>query len=142
MIADTFDIDAAIITLLQSDAQLTALMPDGVWFGDARSGATRFVMVSQIDHEDEAEFQDVAWELVIYQVKAVHQSTSPVDVKAAAKRFQALLLTPHAIAPLNYALMTVRRRTRVRYTERDPANADLRWQHGGAQYEVWVQPTA
>ena len=32
---DSAAVDAAIFTALQNDAALTALLPDGVWFGAA-----------------------------------------------------------------------------------------------------------
>jgi len=139
--ADSSEVDAALVNKLLSDAQLTALMPDGVYFGDANPGATKFVTIEQSEHTDEYEFQDEAWEIFSYQVKAVALSTSGGDVKAAAARIQQLL-QDGSLTPTGYALMRMQRTRRIRYSEPDAVNVDLRWQHRGGLYEVRVIPTA
>jgi hypothetical protein len=136
--SDSSEVDAALVALLLADPQLTALMPDGVFFDVAAHGSERFVIVSQLAHEDVGMFGATAYESFTYLVKAVALATTGADVKAAAKRIQALL-HDGTIAPAGYSLMRMRRLERVRYAEVDDDN-DARWQHRGGQYTVWVSP--
>jgi hypothetical protein len=50
--SDSSEVDAALVALLLADPQLTTLMPDGVFFDVAAHGSERFVIVSQLAHED------------------------------------------------------------------------------------------
>jgi hypothetical protein len=134
-----FDVDGAVMTTLQADATLAAIATDGVWFDTAGWGATRFVLVSRITGEPEYEFQDLAWLLLVYQVKAVLQDTSVVDLKTAADRIEALMLET-ALAPTGYTVIEQSLETPIRYSEPDPTIPSLRWQHGGGRYQVRVIP--
>lgn len=145
--ASTWDVDAALLAKLQADAQLLAIVTDGIYFGEAKSGALKFCQVAQVDESDETMFVDVpsqgvAYESILYQIKAVIQNTSAVPGVNAGVRIQAVMraLTAATFTPANYRLMDVTRTQRIRYTERDKVNADLIWQHHGAQYEVRVVP--
>lgn len=140
MISDSSEVDAALVALLLADVPLTTLMPDGVFFDVAKKGAQRFVIVSQLAHEDVGMFNASAYEEFTYLVKAVALSTTGADVKAAATRIHALL-HDGTISPTGYALMRMRRLERVRYAEPDDENHDARWQHRGGQYAVSVSPT-
>jgi hypothetical protein len=106
---------------LLADSQLTTLMPDGVFFDVAKKGSQRFVIVSQLAHEDVGMFNGSAYEEFTYLVKAVGLSTTGADVKAAATRIHTLL-HDGTIAPIGYALMRMRRLERVRYAEVDDVN--------------------
>lgn len=125
--------------LLVNDATLTALLPDGVYFDVAKKNATRFVIVSQLAHEDEYVFGGSAWEVFDYLVKAVVLSTSGADVKTAAARIHTLLQDA-LLAPVGYVPMRLQRVERVRFTEVDD-DSDSRWQHRGGRYAVMISPS-
>ena len=140
--ADTSDVDDALVAFLAGDAALSALMPDGVWIGISAPHLSRFVIVSLITSEDVDEFADRAFERLTYQVKAVALDTSFTRVKQAAYRIDQLLADAAAtFAVPGFATLSVRRVEHFRYPERDPAT-DVLWQHGGGDYEFWLQPTA
>jgi len=82
--ADSSDIDNALIAKLGSDSALLALMPNGVYWGSAPPNSTRFVIVSLIDESDEQMLQQRSHEDAVYLVKAVGLSTANPDMKAAA----------------------------------------------------------
>lgn len=135
--ASSADIDAALVTLLASDATLTALLPDGVYLDEGPPGVRRFVVVSLVDEHDEAVFQGRAFEDALYLVKAVALSTAitAANAKAAEARIDVLLEDQ----PLNvsgYTHMAMYREERVRLTEVDESNPDLRWFHRGGRYRV------
>lgn len=138
MLADSSDIDAAIFAALSADAELSALMPDGFWYDVAKRGATRFVLVSMLSHEDQRVFGDRGFEVVLYLVKAVALGKSPVDAIGAAKRIDAVLEGAQ-LSATGYHWMNCQRVERVRIEEFDDLS-DATWQHVGGHYEVWVQP--
>jgi hypothetical protein len=137
MSADSSDVDAALSAKLLGDATLMALMPDGVYFDVASKNATRFVLLSLLTHEDNYQFGGEAWEVFTYLVKAVALNTSGGDVKTAAQRIHTLL-QDGTLSATGYGLMRMQRTERLRITEVDEANNDIRWQHRGGHYEVWV----
>ena len=139
MPADTSAIDAALLAKL-ADPTLTGLCPDGVFFDVAPPSAKRFVIVQLIIHEDTDGFDTPrAWERAVYLVKGVVLASSGGDVKTAAARIDALLQrVPLTIT--GYDHMTTLRRERIRYTEVDAVDADIRWQHRGGQYEIFASP--
>jgi len=138
-VADTSDVDAAIIARLSSDPTLRALMPDGVfWEVATLNGPTRFVVVSQLDHEDVYVLHGVLWERFTYLVKAVAEGASALAVKAAADRIRQLL-HEQALPIAGYQCQVCRRTQRVRYTE-ESQDTDQLWQHRGGEYEVLATP--
>ena len=138
---DPSEVDAAIVAKLAGDATLLALMPDGVYVDVAPSGKTQFVIVSLATHHDEPMINSgTAFELSQYLVKAVEQSNSGTTVKTAAARIDALLQHV-ALTITGYSHAITRRAERVRYTEVDEVNRDIRWQHRGGRYDVMVSPT-
>lgn len=140
--ADPSDVDAALIAKLQADAALMAITVDGIWFDVAPQGATRFVVVSSLTHDDNDTFDALAgFEEYEYLVKAVLLDTSGTNVKTAAARIQAVLQDA-VLTPTNYVVTRVRRVGRVRYTEADDELPDNRWQHRGGRYAVFASPTA
>lgn len=134
---DSSDVDAALLAKLKGDAALMALATDGVVFDEADKGQTKFVLVSLIDEHDEPMFQGRAFEDALYLVKYVEQGTSGVNAKAAAARIDALL-DGQSLTVAGYTLMTMRRESRIRVTEVDEIDNDLRWQHRGGRYQVVV----
>lgn len=141
MAADSSDVDAAVIAKLVGDATLMAILTDGVYVDVASSGKTKFCLVSQIAHEDDYVFDGRIWEKFLYLIKAVAQQTSGADVKTAAARID-VLLQDVALTISGYGHLLTRRVERVRYTEVDDVNNDLRWQHRGGRYEVVAAPTS
>lgn len=140
---DSSEVDAALSAKLLSDAALTALMPDGVYFDVAAHGKTKFVIISLLSGLDGRMFSGRAMETLVYLVKAVALETTGANVKAAAARIDVLLSGTNTeggtLTVTGYGLMDMRRIERVRYTEVDESN-DARWQHRGGHYELWVSP--
>ncbi len=136
MSPDSSAIDDALVAYLLADAVLQGLMPDGVYWDEARVGATRFVIVSLVDEADVAEFGGRAYEDGLYLVKAVALLSGGGNVKAAAARIDALLEDTRGLAAAGYGMMTVHRESRVRLTEIDDADPKIRWQHRGGRYRV------
>jgi hypothetical protein len=141
-VADSSDIDAALIAVLQNDATLRAAMPDGVFFGLAGlsvatgKNATRFVLVSIAENHDAAVFGGRAFESVLYLVQAVSINGSPPpDSKGAAARIDQLIEdVPITVA--GYTWMSSAREQRVRELERDDVDASIVWTHRGGLYRV------
>jgi len=134
--ADSSDIDNALIAKLGSDAALLALMPNGVYWGVAPPDSTRFVIVSLVDEADEWTFGGRAAEDAVYLVKAVGLSTTNPDMKAAAARIDALL-DGGTLAAAGYTLMAMRREVRIRPpVEVDDVDPKIRWYHRGGHYRV------
>ena len=125
--ADSSDIDAAVIALLQNDATLKTLLPDGVHMDQAPPNKKKFGIVSLVFGEDRSVFAERAIEDCVFLVKAVLLDASAKD---AAARIDVLLeSTPLTVA--GYTWMTTERLERVRYTEVDSIDATIRWQHRG-----------
>jgi hypothetical protein len=134
--ADTSEIDAAIMKLLGSDATLLALMPNGVYWDVATDQMTRFVVVSQITHDDAHTFNRRSWEDLLYAVKAVGLSTTNPDMKAAAARIDALLHGATLTAPGYTTMLVVRESRDPRGTETDDVDPKIKWYHRGGHYRV------
>jgi len=136
--ADSSDIENAVIALLGADATLLALCPNGVYNDEAPPTSTRFVIVSLVDESDEPMFNGTAFEDMTLLVKAVMQKLpngpNP-DVKSAAARIQALL-HQQPLTVSGYGVSVMRRTSRVRLTEVDDEDQSLRWQHRGGLYNL------
>lgn len=139
MPSDSSNVDAAVVNRLLTDPTLTALMPDGVYFDVGPIGKNRFVIVSQVVHEDANQFGGSAYERFTYLVKAVENSSSGANVKAAAQRIHTLLQDA-TYTVTGYGLMVSQRVERIRFTEVDEVNSEIRWQHRGGNYEIWCSP--
>jgi len=144
--ADSSNIDQAIVAMLGADATLLGYMPNGVFFDEAPPGSTRFVIVSLIDETDEAVFGGRAIEDHLYLVKAVALSTAGGNLKEAAARIDALLEDQpiglgSPISVDGYGWMACHRERRVRYTEVDEGDPSLRWRHRGGEYRVQMALT-
>ena len=140
--ADPSEVDAAVVAKLVADTGsggLMTLMTDGVFIDVAPNGKTKFVIVSLAAHDDEYMFNGCAFEQSLYLVKAVDREESGLTVKAAAIRIQTLLHDV-ALSIQGYTHMLTRRTARLRFTEVDDIDPNIRWQHRGARYEVLVSP--
>lgn len=134
---DSGDIDAALAAKLIADAPLMAIAVDGVWFDVAPKGKTKFVIISLLNEDDEPMFNGRAFEDGLYLVKAVAMETTGASVKAAAARIDTVLENG-TLTVAGGTLMRMNRVARVRMTEIDEADADIRWQHRGGHYAVTV----
>ena len=138
--ADTGKIASAIQSKLMADTGaggVLTLMPDGVWFGVAPPNKTKFVIISLASSHDELQFGSRAFEELVYLVKAVEQSTSMTNVKAAAARIDALL-NFQPLTATGYGNVMPSRSEYVEYPEVDEINPDINWQHCGGLYEVFA----
>jgi hypothetical protein len=139
--SDSSEVDEAVIAALAGDATLMAAMTDGVHVDVAPTGKTKFVIVSQVDHEDEYDFDGITYEVFLYLVKAVELNVSGLTVKSAAARIHTVLQRVNLTVD-GYKHSMTRRVARVRYTEVDESDGNKRWQHRGGRYEVFVSPTS
>jgi hypothetical protein len=139
MPVDSSEIDTAILAKLNGDAQLLALLPQGAHWDEAPPGSTRFVIVSLVDAVDEPQFGGRSYENDLYLVKAVALSTAitATNMRLAAARIDALL-ERGTLTPTGYSLMTMEREERIRLTEVDDVDPDIRWFHRGGRYRVVV----
>lgn len=133
--ADSSNIDNALIALLGADATLLALCPNGAYYDEAPPGSTRFVIVSLMDETDEPIFRGRAFEDGTYMVKAVMRSNASGDIKSAAARIDALL-DQQPLTVTGYNVTVMRRTSRIRQTEVDEEDQTIRWQHRGGLYQV------
>jgi hypothetical protein len=138
-VPDSSAVDAAIVAKLAGDATLMALTPNGVYFDLAPEGSSAFVLVAQLAHHEEPLLQGkTAWEEFTYLVKAVAPGSSADVAKAAAARIHEVL-EDALLMPDGYVDMRCARVERIRAQEIDDIN-ELRWNHRGGHYEVWVTP--
>ena len=135
--ADSSDIDAALVAKLAGDATLAALMQSGafVFMDEAPAGGTKFVIVSLVMEEDAQQFGGRSYEDALYEVEARMLSTAGGNIKAAAARID-VLLDHSTLTVSGYALMALHREARTRSTEVDEVDASIRWYRRGGQYRV------
>ena len=133
---DSAALETAILAVLQGDATLAAIVTDGIYFDVSASGKTKFGIVSLSTHHDERTFDGVI-EQAVYIVKAVILNTSPSTARTAAARMHTLLEGVQ-LSVTGFDHLALRRTERIRYTEVDPENNDIRWQHQGGRYLAWV----
>jgi hypothetical protein len=140
--ADANGVDAIVLGILQNDAQLQALCPDGTFWDLAPAGLSKFVLVSLFDHEDATGIDDCdVWERTDYLVKAVVRATGGTIARDASARIHTLLhRTVLDLAPAGYAYMAIRRVRRVKYNDPDPTDKAINWQHRGGTYELVATP--
>jgi hypothetical protein len=137
-------IDEALVDLLQGDATLTGLMPDGVYWDAGPPNATRLVIVALVSQVDTPSFDGRAFEEATYRVKAVALSkvaNANTDVRAAANRIDALL-ERGTLTAAGYDLMVMQRvGERIHTTEVDDLDPSIRWYHRGGEYQVTMSGT-
>lgn len=139
--ADSSDIDNALIAKLGSDVTLLALCPNGVYKDEAPQGATRFVIVSLVEESDEPVFGRRGYEDALYLVEARMLSTAGGNIKAAAARIDALLedqpLSGSPTLTPGYTWMTTYRESRLTpQVEVDEVDPSIRWFRRGGHYRV------
>jgi hypothetical protein len=140
------DLDAAVLARLGSDPTLLALCPNGVYFGEAPAGCTRFVIVSVVDANDVPMLQARAIEDTLYMVEARMVSTAGGNINAAAARIDELLEDQKLLAPGSpseeipgYAWMMTTREGRLRPDpEVDAIDPTIRWFRRGGHYRLMM----
>jgi hypothetical protein len=139
VIADSNDVDTAVMNTLAADPELMGLMPDGVFWELAPLNATAFVIVSQLEHTDSYVLDGgLLWERILYLAKAVHFGSSATNARKAAFRIYQLLQDARLEVP-TYTVVACQRDERVKYVDVDE-ETDVRWQHRGGHYELLVTP--
>src|SRR5262245_34169768 len=143
--SDTGAVDAAIVSRLQADSQLLALMPDGVWINEAPAGKRAFVIVSLAIGQDVGQMAPLpakrrAMEDLRYLIKAVNMNASRTPARNAAARIDAVMEDPAALTVPGYGVLQCHRFEAVEDTEPDQIDQTIRWQHYGGRYRVLVTP--
>lgn len=142
---DSGEIDNALMARLQGDAQLMALVPDGVHFDEATQGKKAFALISLVEARTPAQMAAAgdrrAVEDCEYIVKAVLLNGSNATARQAAARIDALLEDqPQALVITGFTCLAIARVRRIRDTEVDSVDATIRWQHRGGYYRVVAAP--
>jgi hypothetical protein len=137
---DSSDIDNALIGYLAGDAALRAQLPDGVYQDEAVPGAKQYALVTVVDAVDYDVFDGEGFESVLYQITAVLLQGAAGNIKAAAARLHELLQEQTFPIP-GFTLMACYRENRVRGTEVDTNDPDIRYFHRGGRYRVQATPT-
>jgi hypothetical protein len=141
-VADTGDVDAAVIGLVAGDPVLAALLPAGVYYGVAPQGVESFVIVDRLAHVNERNmFGGTASETFLFLVKAVVPGSASTIPRAAAVRIRQLLDGGRLVLTEYALLAPVDEVESVRIVEVDDVNPDRRVQHWGGHYEITVQRT-
>ena len=140
MAANVAAVDEALIAVLAGDAELAALVPDGVWRDVAPAGSTRAVTVQLQTHEDIEGFRAPLYEEFRYRIVAHVLETTGAPADAAAARIHTLLQDTVLEPITGYTHMSTLRIEVVRAQDPDPIDADLRWQLAGGDYEITVSP--
>jgi predicted PhzF superfamily epimerase YddE/YHI9 len=139
--ADSGEIDKALVAKLASDATLLGYMPNGVYWDEAAQGSTRFVIVSLVNAADVQQFGGRDHEDALYLVEARALSTASANIAAAAARIDALL-DNETLTIAGYRMMLMQRESRIRLTEVDDVDPSIRWYRRGGQYRVMAAPAA
>jgi hypothetical protein len=142
---DSGEIDNALVNVLSADAELTALVPDGVFFDEAPQGMQNFAIVSVIEGVTRSQMAAAterrAAESVEYIVKAVMLSGSSANARKAAARIDQLLEDQaEALRITGFTCLSIARTGRIRDTEVDSVDASIRWQHRGGHYRIVAAP--
>jgi len=140
---DSGEIDNALLDVLNADAELRALAPDGVYFGAAPPGRERFVLVSLVEHLTQTQMAAPtarrAAEAGQYIVKAVLLNGADGDARKAGARIDALL--EDQIIPIDgYTCLSIARTDRIRDSEPDAAEPSIVWKHRGGYYRITAAP--
>jgi len=132
-------VDIALVGALAADATLTALVPDGIWLDVGTRNMTRYVVVQHQIHTDDDGFGGTLYETFRYRITARVLQTTGGDVNAAADRIHQIL-QDQLLTIAGYTHGSTLRVERVKTTEIDPVDNDIRWQVAGGDYELFVSP--
>lgn len=134
--ADSKDLDAAVIAALANDAQLSTLAPGGIYRDVAPQQRTAgvFGVVSLTSHEDDYQVGGAAYESALYLVKFVGESKNASSAQAAASRAHTVLQRV-ALSATGYKVLECAREERIAYVE-PVDDGDRLFQHRGGYYRV------
>lgn len=138
-VANVAAVDVALVAILATDATLTALVPDGIFWNVAPAG-TRFVIIQPQTHVDEEGFRAPLYEAFRYGITARILTSSPIEADAAAYRIHELLEDQVLPGITGYTHMSTLRVERHRFPEIDAIDNDIRWWIAGGDYEIHVSP--
>lgn len=140
-LADSHEIDRALIALLRADALLTGYAPDGVWFESAGQNAQHFVLVSITESLDTQQFGRRAWDDILFSVDAVMliKADGSNDADEAAARINELL-DGQPLTVNGFAYMTMHRVSRIAEDEHDDQTPSIVFYHRGGRYRVQMTP--
>lgn len=137
---DSSAIDAGLVSKLLASTALMALAADGLFWALAKQGATRFLVVDLLDHNDEAVLGGRAIESSLYLVKYVKRQDSASGYSniesAQAARLIDLALEDQPIVAAGFNWMTCYREERLHMVEADPDDASIKWVHWGGHYRL------
>lgn len=138
---DTSAIANAVIAKLGADATLLALVPNGVHWGEAPAGSTRFVIVSLADAHDIITFRGRTIESALFSVEARMLVSAGGNIQAAAARIDALL-EDQPLTVAGYTWMSTLRESPSRPApEIDAVDTSIRWNRRGGMYRVEMSIT-
>ena len=131
----------AILQVLQADAPLRLLLPDGVFFAEARPGSTRFVIVSLVSSVEAPMFGGPAYKDTVYLVeaRALTTAASSTDVENAFARITTLLTDAELTMP-EYGAMLTQFEEELESVEVDDIDPSIRWNRVGGHLHVMVAP--
>ena len=131
----------AILQILQQDAALRLLLPDGVFFAEARPGSTRFVIVSLVSSAEVPMFGGPAYKDTVYLVeaRALTTAASSTDVENAFARITTLLTDAELTMP-EYGAMLTQFEEELETVEVDDIDPSIRWNRVGGHLHVMVAP--
>jgi hypothetical protein len=129
----------ALVAVLEGDAPLAGLAPDGVYIGTAPPHAAQFVLVSYAHGLVTPQFRAPAFEEKWFDVSAVMRRREGVDLatcQAAAARIEAVLDGARLLAA-GYTPMTCERESAIEWDpEVDDADDSVRWYRVGGVFRV------
>jgi hypothetical protein len=133
----------AILQVLQADAALRLLLPDGVFFAEARPGSTRFVIVSLVSSAEVPMFGGPAYKDAVYLVeaRALTTSATSTDVENAFARITTLLTDADLVIP-GYGAMLTQFEEELETVEVDDIDPSIRWNRCGGHLHVMVAPSS
>jgi hypothetical protein len=131
----------AILQILQADMALRLLLPDGVFFAEARPGSTRFVIVSLVSSVEAPMFGGPAYKDTVYLVeaRALTTAASSTDVENAFARITTLLTDAELTMP-EYGAMLTQFEEELETVEVDDIDPSIRWNRVGGHLHVMVAP--
>jgi hypothetical protein len=132
-------ITIAVLQILQQDAALRVILPDGVWFAEAPPGATRFGIVQLVSAADVPIFGGPGFKDTVYLVEARALMTTGTDVESAFARI-ATLLTDADLAIADYGAMLTQFEEEIETVEVDDIDPSIRWNRCGGHLHVMVAP--
>jgi len=132
-------ITIAVLQILQQDAALGVILPDGVWFAEAPPGATRFGIVQLVSAADVPIFGGPGFKDTVYLVEARALMTTGTDVESAFARI-ATLLTDADLAIADYGAMLTQFEEEIETVEVDDIDPSIRWNRCGGHLHVMVAP--